>query len=127
MYCTKCGKENPDEKNFCRFCGAPLRKANSASEDPGRQGTPVSRGPSGPTPEDADALFEMGERYWDGRNGVARNPEKAVEYYVRAGQLGHVNAIYSLGYCYAKGVGVNRDVQKAQMLLAYAIDHGSII
>ena len=27
MYCTKCGKQNPDGKNYCTFCGAPLRKA----------------------------------------------------------------------------------------------------
>lgn len=26
MYCKNCGKEIPDESNFCLYCGAPLKK-----------------------------------------------------------------------------------------------------
>ena len=29
MYCTKCGKRNPDGKNYCTFCGAPLKKTEA--------------------------------------------------------------------------------------------------
>lgn len=30
MFCNNCGKENPEEANFCRNCGNSLRKKNSS-------------------------------------------------------------------------------------------------
>lgn len=131
MYCTKCGKQNRDGDNYCRQCGAPLFKvrpnAQATGGNAGWRAPDINRGPASVPQEDPNVLYETGERYWDGTNGVEQNYEKAVEYYVRAADLGHVDAIYSLGYCYAKGIGINRDIQKAKMLLAYAIDHGSLM
>ena len=37
MYCSKCGKENPDNGKFCSACGAPL----AGKIVPKSQGTPV--------------------------------------------------------------------------------------
>lgn len=110
MYCENCGSENPEKNNFCKYCGAPLHTLNPAREEQA----------------DAEALYEMGENYWEGRNGVSKNYVKAVEYYGKASDLGHIEAIYSLGYCYANGTGVEKDVSKAEKLLTYAIDHGHI-
>lgn len=34
MYCQNCGKENPDNGNFCLNCGAPLKKQQATYEMP---------------------------------------------------------------------------------------------
>ena len=54
---------------------------------------------------DADAQYDLGERYYDG-NGVSENPEKAVYWYKKAADQGHLEAQYSLGWCYKNGEGV---------------------
>lgn len=75
---------------------------------------------------DSETLFQLGENYWEGKNGVAQNYEKAVECYTKAADAGHVGAIYSLGYCYANGMGINQDLEAADKLLSYAADQGNI-
>ena len=50
MYCTKCGAENKDAGNFCRKCGAPLRKSEAATSVNSTRARPVSG-----TPRPADA------------------------------------------------------------------------
>lgn len=71
-------------------------------------------------------LYETGEQYWNGTNGVPQDYEKAVEYYIEAADLGNVDAIYSLGFCYATSTGIEYDAEKAEKLLAYAADNGNL-
>ena len=58
-------------------------------------------------------LFELGEDYYNGRNGKKKNYNKAVEYYRQAAQEGHATAQGRLGYCYIYGHGVNKDNNQA--------------
>lgn len=52
------------------------------------------------TPElDVNALFQRGEDYYYGRNGV-EDSEKALKYYEEASTRGHAGALYRLGTIY---------------------------
>lgn len=33
MYCSKCGKEIPDESDFCSYCGADLQMKKDNNEE----------------------------------------------------------------------------------------------
>ena len=59
----------------------------------------------------AQAQFELGERYCDGK-GVEQDYQKAVEWLTKASDQGHAKAMFSLGWCYGKGCGVPKDVNK---------------
>lgn len=76
---------------------------------------------------DASAQYDLGECYWDGSNGAEQSYEKAIEYYEKAADQGNIDAIYSLGYCYATGTGIEKNVERAEQLLTYAVDNGSVI
>ncbi|MBQ6986515.1 MAG: SEL1-like repeat protein, partial [Oscillibacter sp.] len=55
-----------------------------------------------PPQEDAEALYQRGEDYYYGRNGVAQDYAKAREYYEQAAAKGHAEALNNLGYLYDK-------------------------
>lgn len=54
--------------------------------------------------------------------GVAKDPERAVEWYEKAAQLGHASAMCCLGFCYKDGVGVPKDEEKAAELFQQAAE-----
>ena len=58
-------------------------------------------------------LFELGEDYYNGRNGKKKNYNKAVEYYRQAAEEGHATAQCNLGNCYYNGEGVAKDYKQA--------------
>ncbi len=68
-----------------------------------------------PTKPQASAaeLFAQADNYRYGRNGVAKNAQKAVELYTQAANMGDAEAQLSLGYCYYMGEGVSENCQKA--------------
>src|SRR5438093_798581 len=53
---------------------------------------------------DANAQFELGRRYEDGR-GVPKNATAAVEWWTKAATQGHSGAQFGLGVMYATGQG----------------------
>lgn len=57
----------------------------------------------------SDEIYEVGERYYWGHSDVDKSPSLAVKYYLLAADLGHVDAMYSLGYCFKHGIGVQAD------------------
>lgn len=61
---------------------------------------------------DAKAMFEIGNRYADGR-GVAADMAAAAEWYERSAELGYAPAEYRLGNLYERGSGVERDIAVA--------------
>ena len=61
---------------------------------------------------DAKAMFEIGNRYADGR-GVAADMAAAAEWYERSAELGYAPAEYRLGNLYERGSGVERDITAA--------------
>jgi len=34
MICPRCGKSNPDDAEFCLYCGANLKEKDSVKEEP---------------------------------------------------------------------------------------------
>ncbi|MEK1890198.1 MAG: peptidoglycan-binding protein [Phyllobacterium sp.] len=89
---------------------------------------PVEAGPlplrDAATKGDSRALFEIGNRYMDGR-GVASDYAKAVEWYSRAAERGFAPAEYRLGNFYEKGLGVGRDLAKAKSYYELAAEKGN--
>lgn len=74
----------------------------------------TQRGNTPPVPAPSAAeLFAQADNYRYGRNGVAKNPQKAVELYTQAANMGDAEAQLSLGYCYYMGEGVSENCQKA--------------
>jgi hypothetical protein len=100
---------------------------------------PVSPPPApSDAPQDANAMFKLGERYEDG-DGVARDYGKAREWYEKAAAKGNLHAMNSLSRLYGNGQGVARDYAKerewlekaaakddvtAMMGLAWFYEHG---
>jgi len=61
---------------------------------------------------DAEAQFNLGFCYDDGR-GVAKNYAEAVKWYRKAAGQNFAPAQFNLGYCYANGQGVAKNYDKA--------------
>jgi TPR repeat protein len=57
--------------------------------------------------------------------GLRQNQGKAMKLWIRAGELGHVEAYYNLGKSYENGEGVERDVYKAKHYYELAAMGGS--
>ncbi len=72
---------------------------------------------------DANALNNLGERYYYGR-GVEQDYKKAVECYRKAAELGLAEAQCNLGYCYKTGYGVERDLNMAVRWFRKAAEQG---
>ena len=73
---------------------------------------------------DIKALFEIGTRYAEGRNG-APDMKSAADWYVRAADRGFAPAQYRVGNFYEKGVGVERDLTKAKALYEKSAAQGN--
>lgn len=61
---------------------------------------------------DAQAQFELGRAYEDGKN-VAQDDEQAVQWFRKSAEQGNAQAQNSLGVMYALGRGVQRDKEEA--------------
>lgn len=53
-------------------------------------------------------LYQKGDDYLYGENGVTKDPTTAVEYYREAAEKGYAKAQYQLGLCYLAGRGVDK-------------------
>ena len=73
---------------------------------------------------DPKAMFEIGNRYAEGR-GVTEDMAKAAEWYARAAEQGLAPAEYRIGNLHEKGVGVTRDVAKAKTWYQLAAAQGN--
>lgn len=62
--------------------------------------------------EDANAMFMLAERYFEGRD-VISDCKKAVNFYLKAAYRGHAEAQYKLGVCYQYGISIAPDREKA--------------
>ncbi|HWT64426.1 MAG TPA: peptidoglycan-binding protein [Ochrobactrum sp.] len=61
---------------------------------------------------DSRALFEIGNRYMEGR-GVQENLAEAAKWYEQSAQKGFAPALYRMGNFNEKGLGMPRDLTKA--------------
>lgn len=70
------------------------------------------------------ALFEIGNRYADGR-GLGADPRQAAVWYEMAAEQGLAIAQYKVGSLYEKGIGVERDVNAAEGWYRLAAEQGN--
>ncbi|UWU14630.1 peptidoglycan-binding protein [Rhizobium sullae] len=71
------------------------------------------------------ALFEIGARYTEGRNGLTADQAQAANWYQFAADKGFAPAQYRLGSMYEKGTGVTRDIGKAKAFYEQAAYQGN--
>ena len=74
----------------------------------------------------ATALHIVASLYNEGRRDFCRNLTKAIELYLKSGELGCADAYCSLGNIYEEGNGVERDVKKARYYFELGTIGGSI-
>ncbi|EJT02824.1 SEL1-like repeat protein [Rhizobium sp. CCGE 510] len=74
---------------------------------------------------DVLALFEIGARYSDGRNGITVDQKQAAGWYQLSADKGFAPAQYRLGSMYEKGNGVERDITKAKGFYEQAASQGN--
>ena len=86
----------------------------------------LSREVKRPSADDAAQNMQATQLYSLGHGALNRKEyTKAVEYYRKAADMGYAMAYYDLGYCYANGLGVERDVVEAFKLYRIAAELGS--
>lgn len=61
----------------------------------------------------AEAMYELGNSYFKCALGLPQDYGKAVEWYKKGAQANSSNSFVNLGYCYEKGLGVEKDFWKA--------------
>lgn len=72
----------------------------------------------------AAELVTQAKNYHYGRNGVAKNLQKAAELYTQAANMGDAEAQHELGNCYALGYGVAKDYKQAVHWYTQAANQG---
>ncbi|MGN6463225.1 MAG: hypothetical protein ACTHLY_18755 [Pseudolabrys sp.] len=70
------------------------------------------------------AAYEVGTRFAEGHQGVARSAEDAARWFERAARRGLAPAQFRLGSLYEKGQGVRRDLKEARRYYGLAADQG---
>ncbi len=95
------------QKFSCSKCDAPLRKTEEG----------VAR-------ESAEEWYKVGHNYLYGKNGVKQSYMEAVKCYQKAGEQGHADAQYDLGWCYEYGVGVEQNYTEAVKWYQKAAEQG---
>jgi len=70
--------------------------------------------------------YNLGEKYKFGWVGVAKDEAKAVMYYRKAAEQGHMNAQYRLGGCYDLGEGVTKNENEAIKWYCKAAKQGHV-
>ena len=73
---------------------------------------------------DAQAQFELGEFYYDGKN-AAQDLNKALAYFEQASLQGHAEAQYRLGSMFFRGEGVAANNVQAYIVLKMAAVNGA--
>ena len=87
--------------------------------------TPNSQHADSTTPS-AGSEYEAGKNLLHGR-GVEKNPEKALEYFQKAAELGHIEAPGAIGYFYSAGLVVEKDDAKAAEWFQKGSEKGSAL
>lgn len=78
---------------------APAAMSEQAALPAGSEATPTDAPPPPPTAEEqrpGEAEYQQGLKYYNG-DGVAQNFGKAAQFFMKAGEAGHVGAQYNLG------------------------------
>ena len=73
---------------------------------------------------DADAMYELGYRYFEGKNGLAKDMTAAVVWWRKAADKGHRDAQYHAAYAYGFGEGVAQDEEESMKWMRKAAEQG---
>ena len=71
----------------------------------------------------ADACNRLATAYWSG-DGVEKDEGAAVKWWIKASELGHAGAQFSLGVCYRQGRGVALSYENGFHWYQKAADQG---
>ena len=69
-------------------------------------------------------IVDLAEDYYYGRNGKSKDYEEAVANYLIAAEAGKAYSQYCLGWCYEKGLGVEKSVEEAEKWYRKAAEQG---
>ncbi len=72
---------------------------------------------------DPNALYDLGERYYDGR-GLECDYQAAAQWFAKAAEAGHLKAQTNLGLMFLVGRGVRKDPGQASRYLKAAAAQG---
>ena len=93
-----------DDRHLCPFCRTPAVTGGDMLER-------IKKRAKG---DHAVAICQLGSYYHQGSRGLSQNYVKALELYLRAGELGYAMAYGNIGSAYYLGEGVERDIEKAK-------------
>ena len=81
-----------------------------------------------PTPEQLltpEQMYEKGNEYYEGLNGVVKNRKLAVDWYRKSADQGNALAQTNLGFCYENGEGVAKDIKQAAFWYRQSAEQGN--
>ena len=90
----------------CPFCRTPFTKANDGESRLAMIRKRVRKG-------DAEAIKSLGDHYFHGELGLAKDVPRAIELYTEAAELGSLEAHNLLGHTYYHGKSVEEDKPRA--------------
>ena len=105
---------------LCAFCRTP---SHSSDEDY------LKRLHKRIDADDAMAIYILAHHYRHARHGLPQDSAKALELFVRAGELGHAGAYCNIGYAYeigAESYGIEKDMKKSKHYYALAAMEGDV-
>ena len=76
--------------------------------------------------KDPEAIHFLATKYNHGHLGLRKNLRKAVKLFTEAAELGSVDALFSLGYAYKHGQGVEADEEKSAEFYKKAAMQGHV-
>ena len=74
----------------------------------------------------AEAQYELAERYKRGVGGAEKNGARAAHYYELSAGQDYPQAMFGLGMCYLTGFGKERDYEQGIMWIRRAADRGVV-
>ena len=107
-----------EKRRICPLCKAPHQLSEGALIERIKKRAELD--------DDAEAIYNLGGYYYQGECGLQQDSEKAVELWIRAGELGDTAAFNNLGVAYRKGEGVRKDLQKAKYYYELAATGGNV-
>ena len=101
VFAVQAEMDEGNTKRWCPFCRIPIPSAKEA----------LQRYKIRMELNDAEAFYNLGLHYRDGKFGLTKNIKKAFELWERATELGSLEGCFCLARSYYMGVGVKKDAK----------------
>lgn len=85
---------------------------------------PIARMHSMAEKGNASAMFSLGRLYEQGYGSIKADSAKSIDYYIKAAEHGHLQALNLVGYRFCKGEGVPKDFNRGIAYIAQAAEKG---